>query len=160
MIDCYHRNSEGCYNYKSSQKYVFVCLCLKYLLNLMLDKNLSDAITSINSCGYFDEKEESDESDEPAEEQEGVTEEAKDTEESQEISVDPVVEEVLQPTVEDTQQTEVIISQSKFVKISIAFINSENSWLNFSLSLKFMHLILNSMFSDASLFWPFKSFLG
>ena len=36
-----------------------------------------------------------------------VEEEAKDTEDLEETSVDPVVEEVSQPTVEDVQHTEV-----------------------------------------------------
>ena len=77
-------------------------------LNWATDKNLSEAISTITTSGYFDEKEESEESDEAAEEQEEVQEEAQDVaEDVQDTPVDPVVEEVSQPTVEDVQRTEV-----------------------------------------------------
>lgn len=77
-------------------------------LDSTIDKNLSEAITNISASGYFDQKEESEESDEAAEEQEEVQEEAQDVAEGdKDTPVDPVVEEVSQPTVEDVQHTEV-----------------------------------------------------
>lgn len=91
---------------------------MECFLDFTSDKNLSEAIASITSSGYFDQKEESEESDEAAEgeeeeeeeEEEEAHEEAKDAEDIEEeegTTVDPVVEEVTQPAVEEVQNTEV-----------------------------------------------------
>lgn len=89
---------------------------MEYFLDFTSDKSLSEAIASITASGYFDQKEESEESDEAAEgedeeeEEEEAHEEAKDAEDIEEeegTTVDPVVEEVTQPVVEEVQNTEV-----------------------------------------------------